>query len=110
MFSTPTADAFAAPMDDGNAATIARDSTNPSNVWIGSRLRAKRISRGMTQQELSQRLGCHCTDLNAHEAGTKRVSANLLLRIANLLEVHPSYFFQGYTEGGLEHCLKEPLL
>jgi transcriptional regulator with XRE-family HTH domain len=44
-------------------------------------------------------------DLNAYEAGAERVSANLLLRIAKLLDVRPDYFFQDYTERELESCL-----
>ena len=36
-------------------------------------------------------------DLSAYEQGAKRVSANLLIRIAQMLEVRPDYFFQGYT-------------
>lgn len=104
MFSTPTADAFAESPDDGAATTFPRGS--PSNVWIGRRLRAKRTGRGLTQQELSQRLGIGCNDFNAYEAGTKRISAKLLLRIAHLLEVRPGYFFQGYTAAELEHCLE----
>jgi len=110
MFSTPTADAFVASRDCGNAATIAQNSTNSIDTWIGSRLRTKRTGRGLTQQELSQQLGVDCNDLNAYEAGTKRISAKVLLRIAHLLEVRPGYFFQGYTAAELEHCLEESLL
>ena len=68
-----------------------------SNVWIGSR-RIKRTSRGMTDQELSKLLGIDRNNLAAGEAGEERINANLLLRIAKLLDVRPDYFFRGYTE------------
>ena len=107
MFSTPTADAFTKSLVDGNATTIARNSINAIDTWVGSRLRARRTCRGLTQRELSQQLGIDCSDLSAYEAGSSRVSANLLLRITKLLEVRPRYFFQGYTAAELENCLEE---
>jgi ribosome-binding protein aMBF1 (putative translation factor) len=101
----PVADAFVESLDNGKSTAIARNSSSSSNVCVGSRLRVKRTSRGISQQELSERLGIDREVLNAYEAGAKRVSANLLLRIAKLLGVRPDYFFQGYTEVELEGCL-----
>ncbi len=72
--------------------------TSPVDRWIGSRLRIKRTSRGMSQQELSKLLGVDRNNLVRFEAGTERVNANLLFRIAKLLGVSPDYFFRGYIE------------
>jgi transcriptional regulator with XRE-family HTH domain len=63
-------------------------------------LRIKRTSYGISQQELSERLGIDRDDLNAYEVGVERVRANLLLRIAELL-LRPDYFFR-YTEEELD--------
>jgi transcriptional regulator with XRE-family HTH domain len=52
----------------------------------------------MTEQELSNRLGIDRNNLAACEAGEERINANLLLRIAKLLDVRPDYFFRGYKE------------
>ena len=82
---TPIADAFVESLSKGKAATITRNSTVSSNICVGSRLRIKRTFQGISQQELSERLGIDSDDLNAYEAGTERVTANLLLRIAKLL-------------------------
>jgi transcriptional regulator with XRE-family HTH domain len=69
--------------------------TEPSdNTLIGSRVRAKRISRRISQQEFCQQLGVDSADLNAYEAGDKRINANLLMRVAKLLDVPPVYFFR----------------
>lgn len=102
---TPVSDAFVEFMENGMSTAIVRNSSNPSNVCVGSRLRIKRTSRGISQQELSARLGLDRDDLSAYEASAERVSANLLLRIATLLDVRPDYFFQGYMEAELEGCL-----
>jgi DNA-binding transcriptional regulator YiaG len=72
--------------------------TSPVDTWIGSRVRIKRTSRGLTQREFSELLDVNRNDLSAFEAGAKRVNANLLFRIANSLDVRPDYFFRGYVE------------
>ena len=68
------------------------------DVWIGSRLRIGRASRGMSQREFSKLLGIDQGDLAAFEAGAERIKANLLFRIAESLDVRPDYFFRGYVE------------
>ena len=67
------------------------------DTFIGSRVRVKRTSRGMTQQELSELLDIDCGTLAVHEAGVERINARLLFQIAKLLDVRPDYFFRGYT-------------
>ena len=79
------------------------------NKCLGHRLRVRRTLSGISERELSDKLGIDRDDLNAYEQGTKRVSANLLLRIAKLLNVRPNYFFQGYTAEELSACLESSL-
>ena len=67
------------------------------DMFIGSRVRVKRTSRGMTQQEFSALLDIDWDTLAAHEAGAERINARLLFQIAKLLDVRPDYFFRGYT-------------
>ena len=59
--------------------------------------------------DLCDKLGIYRDDLDAYEQGAKRVSANLLLRIAKLLDVRPDYFFQDYTAEELSACLEPSL-
>jgi DNA-binding XRE family transcriptional regulator len=73
--------------------------TSPVDVWIGSRVRIRRTSRGIGQREFSKLLDIDQNDLAAFEKGAERVSANLLFRIATSLDVRPDYFFRGYVEG-----------
>jgi hypothetical protein len=67
------------------------------NMFIGSRVRVKRTSRGMTRREFNELLDIDCDALAAHEAGVERINARLLFRIAKLLDLRPGYFFRGYT-------------
>ena len=68
------------------------------DMWIGSRVRIKRTSRGMTQQEFCKLSGIDRNDLTAFETGAERINANLLFRIAKSLDARPDYFFRGYVE------------
>jgi DNA-binding XRE family transcriptional regulator len=67
------------------------------DMFIGSRVRIRRTSRGMTQHELSELLDIDRDNLATNEAGAKRSNAKLLFEIAKLLDVRPDYFFRGYT-------------
>ena len=71
---------------------------SPVDTWIGSRVRIKRTSRGISEQEFSTALSIDGNDLAAFEAGEKRINANLLFRIAKLMVVRPDYFFRGYAD------------
>jgi transcriptional regulator with XRE-family HTH domain len=74
------------------------DTVPSNNALIGSRVRTRRIAQGISQQELSAQLEIKSDDLAAHEAGKKRINANLLFRIAKLLDVGPDYFFRSSSE------------
>jgi ribosome-binding protein aMBF1 (putative translation factor) len=68
------------------------------DMFIGSRVRIRRTSRGMTQQDLSGLLDVDSDYLTSYEAGAERINAKLLFKIAKLLDVRPDYFFRGYTK------------
>jgi hypothetical protein len=70
---------------------------SPVDTWVGSRVRIKRTSRGISGQEFSTALSIDANDLAAFEAGEKRINASLLFRIAKLMDVRPDYFFRGYA-------------
>jgi transcriptional regulator with XRE-family HTH domain len=74
------------------------DTTPFDNALLGSRVRIRRISRGISQQELSAQLEIKSDDLAAFEAGKERINANLLFRIAKLLDVRPDCFFRVSSE------------
>jgi transcriptional regulator with XRE-family HTH domain len=105
ILTWPNADTV---VDQGNRKAVA----NPQytrNIAIGRRLQVRRTSFGISEKELCGNLGIYRDDLEAYEHGEKRVSANLLLRIAKLLDVRPDYFFQDYTAEELGACLEPSL-
>ena len=90
----------------GKAPTITQ---NTSAVCIGRRLSMRRTSSGISEGEFCKKLGIGRDDLHAYERGVKRIGANVLLRAANLLDVGPDYFFQGYSAKELSACLESPV-
>ena len=94
IWAMPTADKLAQSVTTVDPTTSALS----SNVLLGSRVRIKRTSRGMTEQELSKLLGIDRNNLAACELGEQRINANLLFSIDKSLDVRPDYFFRGYTE------------
>jgi transcriptional regulator with XRE-family HTH domain len=56
----------------------------------------------MNGEELSKLVGVDPTHLAAYEAGAQRINASLLLRIANVLDVRPDYFFHGYGKSSTD--------
>jgi transcriptional regulator with XRE-family HTH domain len=89
------------PADELLQSEASVDAPTPASsidMFIASRLRIRRISRGMTRQDLSELLNIDCDALAAHEVGVERINAKLLFQIAKLLDVRPDYFFRGYTK------------
>ena len=94
---TPINNGFAEALDNPLSKTAPWEARSPSNIRLGSRLRIMRISHGISEKDFSEQLRIGRDDLDLYESGGKRVSANLLLRIAKLLDVQLEYFFQDYT-------------
>ena len=60
-----------------------------SGKAIGSRIRAVRIDRGLSQVELAKAIGSHQTALSQVEVGRRGASLNQILRLCQALKVPP---------------------
>lgn len=67
---------------------------NPIDVFVGSRVRMRRLMVGMSQEKLADGLGITFQQVQKYEKGTNRIGASRLQAIADILGVHPSFFFQ----------------
>lgn len=73
-------------------------STNRENDidrHVGRRIRERRCSLHVTQQELGDRVGVKFQQIQKYEKGANRVSASRLLLIAEVLDVPVGWFFEG---------------
>jgi transcriptional regulator with XRE-family HTH domain len=68
-------------------------SPNQIDKSLGGRLRDKRISTGWSQEQLAEKLEIDPKDICAYEKGAKRITADRLLRLSQILGVRPVYFF-----------------
>ena len=68
-------------------------SFNPIDIHVGQRVKIKRKSIKMTQQELGAVLGLTFQQVQKYERGANRISASKLFAIAETLGVSISYFF-----------------
>src|SRR3954467_3241952 len=62
---------------------------------IGARLRARRLSLGLTQQALAELIGVTCQQAHKYEKGVNRIAGGRLHTIAQALGVEVGYFYDG---------------
>lgn len=61
---------------------------------IGQLVKARRLSKGISQGDLSQVLGLTLQQVENYEAGSKSISASRLAQIAAALDVPVTYFYE----------------
>ena len=71
------------------------------DVHVGGRIRLRRRELDMSQQQLGEKLGISFQQVQKYEKGTNRVGASRLWQIAEILNVHIRFFFEG-LEGAPE--------
>ena len=72
-----------------------KQAPEPIDEYIGNRVRMRREMLAMSQQKLGAALGLTRQHVQKCEAGTRRLSACQLYRIANVLKIPPAFFFEG---------------
>ena len=77
---------------------MANKKSNTFDYYIGNRVRARRITLGMSQEKLGDALGVTFQQVQKYEKGTNRIGAGRLQNISQVLEVSPSYFFEEISE------------
>ncbi len=74
---------------------------NPTDVYVGSRIRMRRKMLGLSQEKLGERLGITFQQIQKYEKGTNRVGASRLQAMSDALEVPVSFFFpESKASGG----------
>lgn len=78
-------------MDLGNAVVAGAE------LWVGSQIRLRRQYRRLSQQKMADALGIIRQSYARWETGEARLSAGLLVRVAEILECDVVTFFEGLT-------------
>lgn len=78
-----------------------KEAPDPIDAYIGNRVRMRREMLAMSQQKLGAAIGVTHQHVQKCEAGTRRLSACQLHRIASVLKVPPAFFFEGAPQARL---------
>jgi transcriptional regulator with XRE-family HTH domain len=62
---------------------------------LAARMRERRLTLGLPQQQLAERIGVTYQQVHKYEKGINRVPASRLYSIAQALEVEVDYFYEG---------------
>jgi transcriptional regulator with XRE-family HTH domain len=81
-------------MSDGNDGW----SSNDIDKHVGGMVRMRRKLAGMNQEQLADALGLTFQQVQKYERGANRISASKLYKIAEVLQVPVSYFFDGLPD------------
>ncbi|POH32440.1 transcriptional regulator [Sinorhizobium americanum] len=79
------------------------DQANAVDAFVGQRIRMRREGLRMDEKNFGAALGVSVAQVRSYEQGTGRVCATQLLTMADVLQVHFSFFFEdalGATDGG----------
>ena len=68
---------------------------NPIDVYVGGRVRARRLALRMSQRKLAAALGLTYQQVQKYEKGTNRMDASRLQNASRILSVPISHFFEG---------------
>jgi len=69
------------------------------DVHVGTRIRLRRKTLKMSQEQLGEQLGITFQQVQKYERGTNRVGASRLWGISKVLEVPVQYFYDGLPDG-----------
>ena len=75
---------------------------NPIDVHVGTRVRLRRKTMKMSQEQLGDQLGITFQQVQKYERGTNRVGASRLWKISQVLGVPVQYFYDGLKDGIFE--------
>lgn len=75
--------------------TMSKMNPNPIDKHVGSRVRMRRLTLGMSQEKLADAIGLTFQQVQKYEKGANRMGSSRLQQIANVLQVPVTFFFEG---------------
>lgn len=74
-------------------------SPDPIDILVGTRVRARRMARGVSQEMLAAGLDLTFQQIQKYEKGINRIGASRLCSIAKILDVPVGFFFESASAG-----------
>jgi transcriptional regulator with XRE-family HTH domain len=79
---------------------MTKKAPNPIDKHVGSRVRMRRMLIGMSQEKLGDALGITVQQIQKYEKGVNRIGASRLHKLAGVLGVPITYFFDAHDGSG----------
>jgi transcriptional regulator with XRE-family HTH domain len=94
-------------MRHNRAVALSMAKRKPSAIdrQIGARVRMRRLMLDVSQQQLAARLGVSFQQVQKYERGVNRIGAGRLQKIAEILQVPVSSFFEDFAKPGKKAAL-----
>jgi len=86
------------------------DAPHPIDIYVGGRMRLRRIQLGLSQGTLASKIGVSFQAVQKYESGDIRISASRLYDVSQVLQVSPAFFFEGYPDGVVAKNLAQEAL
>ncbi len=77
---------------------------------FGQRLKKVRLEKGFSQTELAGQVGIHYTQIGRYETKGAQPSADILAKLANVLEVSSDFLMNGSSDDLAESTLTDKVL
>ena len=87
-------------LSPGQVVAFVKKRPNPIDVYVGSRIRMRRMMLGMSQEKLAASLGLTFQQVQKYEKGANRIGSSRLHLISEILDVPVSFFFEGVAGAG----------
>lgn len=71
---------------------------HPMDIHVGSRVRLRRMMRGLSQDRLGEELGVTFQQVQKYEKGVNRIGASRLFDIGRILEVPVQFFYDDFGD------------
>lgn len=78
------------------------DGPNPTDVYVGGRVRLRRTLLGMSQEKLGEAIGLTFQQVQKYERGANRVGASRLYDLSRVLDVPIAFFFDDMPAASAE--------
>jgi transcriptional regulator with XRE-family HTH domain len=78
--------------------TTLEDGPEPIDVYVGTRLKVRRLGFRISQTKLGQVTGVTFQQIQKYENGMNRIGAGNLYKFSKALGVEVAYFFEGVDE------------
>jgi transcriptional regulator with XRE-family HTH domain len=89
-----------------------KSSLNRIDKYVGSRIRVRRHTLGISQRKLAHALGLTFQRIQRYENGTDRIAAGRLRQLSQVLQTPAAFFFQGapnISVGSREPKIESPV-